>query len=319
MANKYRQNTAHDFIRKDYITPTIDIIEGDFDGGSGNRYSLPYGLCKGAGIDTDGMTPREAWEAYTNKTGVSKKQAEEAHWGVGEEKAEDFNPLNCYTDKQKQIIEEFRQSRQKKAHEESVVCDDSGRIISDKRGNSSSVSFSPWEYKKFEGASLIHNHPQANTFLSDADISFLLDVNLRTIEAVGYDGDIHVLEIVNFIPKPDYLGIYTERKVQEQKEYEKQRKNIQSFLFDYAKALREGQQEARKVWDSLPKKKVQTGRYFVSVPENYEVYRKGASPREYTNYPEYTKIIQDTLIRFSKTAEQKYGIKSKIIKGESKE
>ena len=145
MAKEYRQNTSHDLIRKDYTPPTVEVTEGDFDGGSGNRYSLPFGLCKGVGIDTEGMTPREAWAAYTDRTGVSKKQAEEAHWGDCEEKSGDFNPLNSYTDKQKRIIEEFRQSRQKKAHEESVVCDDSGRIISDKRGNSSSVSFSPFE------------------------------------------------------------------------------------------------------------------------------------------------------------------------------
>lgn len=36
---------------------------------------LPYGLCKDLGIDTTGMTPREAWDAYYGKTGVSKKEA----------------------------------------------------------------------------------------------------------------------------------------------------------------------------------------------------------------------------------------------------
>lgn len=47
----------------------------------GNRYSLPYGLCEGLGISTDGMTPREAWDAYMNATGKSKMQAENEHWG----------------------------------------------------------------------------------------------------------------------------------------------------------------------------------------------------------------------------------------------
>ena len=32
---------------------------------------LPYGLCKDVGIDTEGMTPREAWDAYYEKTGKS--------------------------------------------------------------------------------------------------------------------------------------------------------------------------------------------------------------------------------------------------------
>ena len=47
----------------------------------GNRYSLPYGLCEGLGINTDGMTPREAWDAYMNATGKSKEQAQNEHWG----------------------------------------------------------------------------------------------------------------------------------------------------------------------------------------------------------------------------------------------
>lgn len=42
----------------------------------GKKYSafstrLPYGLCKDMGIDTTGMTPREAWSAYYNETGES--------------------------------------------------------------------------------------------------------------------------------------------------------------------------------------------------------------------------------------------------------
>lgn len=35
---------------------------------------LPYALCKEAGIDTTGMTPREAWDAYAGKTGESPKE-----------------------------------------------------------------------------------------------------------------------------------------------------------------------------------------------------------------------------------------------------
>ena len=47
---------------------------------------LPYGLCKGLGIDTTGMTPTEAWEAYENETGKSAKETykEKEEKGVGE-------------------------------------------------------------------------------------------------------------------------------------------------------------------------------------------------------------------------------------------
>ena len=36
---------------------------------------LPYGLCKAAGIETEGMTPTEAWEALEGKTGIKAKDA----------------------------------------------------------------------------------------------------------------------------------------------------------------------------------------------------------------------------------------------------
>lgn len=70
-------------IKKKYDTPEIDIEEAT---NGGNRYSLPYGLCKSVGINTEGMTPREAWEAWQNKTGKTKAEAEKEHWG--EDKAD---------------------------------------------------------------------------------------------------------------------------------------------------------------------------------------------------------------------------------------
>lgn len=81
MASEYRQNTSYEVIKKDYTSPTVEVSEGSDEVGGGNKYSLPFGLCKGVGIDTTGMTPREAWDAYTGKTGISKEQAEKEHWG----------------------------------------------------------------------------------------------------------------------------------------------------------------------------------------------------------------------------------------------
>lgn len=65
-------------IKKKYDTPEIEIDEATH---GGNRYSLPYGLCKSVGINTEGMTPREAWEAWQNKTGKTKEEAEKEHFG----------------------------------------------------------------------------------------------------------------------------------------------------------------------------------------------------------------------------------------------
>lgn len=42
---------------------------------AGGNTRLPYGLCKSAGIDTKGMSPKEAWEALTKKTGIKPEEA----------------------------------------------------------------------------------------------------------------------------------------------------------------------------------------------------------------------------------------------------
>lgn len=69
-------------------------------GGHGNRYSLPYGLCESVGINTYGMTPREAWDAWMSKTGRTKEEAEREHWGkeTGEKNAKK-NPASVESTK----------------------------------------------------------------------------------------------------------------------------------------------------------------------------------------------------------------------------
>ena len=83
---EFRINTPYSQIMKSTAEPEGGENEGENSepqevGGHGNRYSLPYGLCESVGIDTQGMTPREAWDAWTNKTGRTKEDAEREHWG----------------------------------------------------------------------------------------------------------------------------------------------------------------------------------------------------------------------------------------------
>ena len=75
-------------MKKKYESPSLEIVGGETNNteneggvGCGNRYSLPYGLCKEAGIDTTGMRPREAWKALEDKTGKTKEEFEKEHWG----------------------------------------------------------------------------------------------------------------------------------------------------------------------------------------------------------------------------------------------
>ena len=78
---EFRQNTSY----KDIMNQTAEEGETEVEesgaGGHGNRYSLPYGLCESVGINTYGMTPREAWDAWMSKTGRTKEDAEREHWG----------------------------------------------------------------------------------------------------------------------------------------------------------------------------------------------------------------------------------------------
>ena len=83
---EFRINTPYSQIMKATAEPEGGENEGENNesqelGGHGNRYSLPYGLCESVGIDTRGMTPREAWDAWTSKTGRTKEDAEREHWG----------------------------------------------------------------------------------------------------------------------------------------------------------------------------------------------------------------------------------------------
>ena len=94
-------------IKKKYDTPEIDIEEAT---NGGNRYSLPYGLCKSVGINTEGMTPREAWEAWQNKTGKTKEEAEKEHWG--EDKS--------YNKETKEESEQETKEKEKKSREEAI-------------------------------------------------------------------------------------------------------------------------------------------------------------------------------------------------------
>lgn len=302
MAKEYRQNESHDFIRKDYTTPTIEILEGDFDGGNGNRYSLPYGLCKGVGIDTDGMTPREAWEAYTNHTGISKKQAEEAHWGqekvseTDEQIESDDNPTRVepYSSSAQVAIGNFRKESCKLRHEELMAVSKDGKVIVEAKGKNDSVSLYSFQWRQCADGHIVHNHPQGNTFLSDADIEIAITYGARTIEAVGYDGTIHIVELPNGITK----------------------ENISRFFYDYYITIKRGIAKANTLHDSLPKRAIKTGRYFVNRPEGWDVYRNGASPKDRFNFPEYAKVVQQEIKDFSKTTEQKYGVKSIFLKME---
>lgn len=79
---EFRQNANYnDILNQGAEEGQTETESTNGGGGQGNRYSLPYGLCASEGINADGMTPREAWDAWTSKTGRTKEDAEREHWG----------------------------------------------------------------------------------------------------------------------------------------------------------------------------------------------------------------------------------------------
>lgn len=61
--------------KNEYVKPQIDIVEVDpteEDGGA--RYRLPYGIAKGLGLNTEGMTPRQVWDMLKGK-GINPNNA----------------------------------------------------------------------------------------------------------------------------------------------------------------------------------------------------------------------------------------------------
>lgn len=285
--------------KKIYEQPKFEVVEPDEGNGANTR--LPYGIAKGLGLSTDGMTPRQVWEML-KKRGVNpeneyEKLKEKATEEIKEDSFEEIDSL--YPERQREKIYKFREQHQKKTHEFATVIDENGDTFIYKEGETGSVSFRPSEYNNFKGKSLSHNHPQGNTFLSDADIEMLAYRGLRTIEAIGFDGWVHTVEV---LPKENSeMSFGTEKR-------------LLDFYSGYQVALKKGLLKAHKEWISQPKTSIKTGKYTMQVPESWSLYRKGASPRDGMNWNEYAKIVQNEIMEFSKTTKEKYGVISKFRK-----
>lgn len=84
---------------------------------NGGNTRLPYGLCESEGIGTEGMTPREAWEAYYKKTGISPKSAYKAHF-KGEKGSGDKDTTESEKTPKKHSFEKVDASNLKEAQAE---------------------------------------------------------------------------------------------------------------------------------------------------------------------------------------------------------
>ena len=115
-------------MKKKYESPSLEIVGGETnntenEGEGGNRYSLPYGLCKEAGIDTTGMRPREAWKALESKTGKTKEQFEKEHWGKTAKDSKEGSDNNSSQGIDKNNEAEYNKAKREKAINEMLNSD----------------------------------------------------------------------------------------------------------------------------------------------------------------------------------------------------
>lgn len=170
---------------------------------------LPYGLCKDLGIDTTGMTPREAWEAYYEKTGVKpsgvieEKTEEPNHEidpGSGESEKEEIVPEEKEKSKEKKKYEDMDDSElenEKKSLEDTILNESDGWVDTD-----SIKKFSDGQLEKLVGAGYISEENLKNVKNAMASLRDVeAEMNKRTY------GGVHEVE---FDYQSNYMKLYTQ-------------------------------------------------------------------------------------------------------------
>lgn len=282
-----------------YEQPKFEVVEPKV-----GNLGLPFGLCKKYGIAIeDNWTPRDAWDALKDRLGVDPEDVykELENSKITErkpEKASEEEPKQIkqvYSKKVEKIFSDFRKNRAKLRHEESIVCDNDGNLLCDLKGKTGSVSFSAHYIDQFKDKHLIHNHPQVNTFLSAGDVDILMTTELSSVEAIGFDGTICVIKKGENLSRRDMMDFYT----------------------GYANAISVGAKKAKAAFLEALKgntKLIKSGRFNIKVPQDWDLYRDGVSPRDLANYPKYTKIVQDEVKVFLKNSKGKYDVQAFIEK-----
>lgn len=181
----------------------VDADDDEPEGGgksNGNTH-LPYGLCEKEGIDTKGMTPREAWEAYFKKTGVSPMEAYKNQFGSSKK-------IHGMSLKVHKAIKSIEDRIKNDKVETAAVVDEGGNVVIDKSdGSKDSVQFSGEETAKMVDSTLTHNHPGGHTFSTD-DLVTACKYGLKTIRAVHANGAYTLTRIFEFDPSEESVHKY---------------------------------------------------------------------------------------------------------------
>jgi hypothetical protein len=84
----------------------------------------------------------------------------------------------------RRLLRQIEEDLVNRKTEKAVVLADDGRVVFEKEGDESSVSFTPDELRLFEDKILTHNHPSGSSF-SMADVNLATVWNLKGIRACG--------------------------------------------------------------------------------------------------------------------------------------
>ena len=116
--------------KKEYKKPQFIVVEPEEDGGA--RYRLPYGIAKGLGLDTDGMTPRQVWDMLKGR-GIDPEKAydELEKKAKTEVKKEQPKEVDAQTEVYKKTITQSKAFNTIKKNKEKVEKDFNNRLSSE--------------------------------------------------------------------------------------------------------------------------------------------------------------------------------------------
>lgn len=93
-------------------------------------------------------------------------------------------------------VRNIEDKRRKQNYESAAIVDGKGKVILDKDGAKSSVSFSNLEVRMMRGNTLTHNHPSGSNF-SVEDVNMLVKSGLNEIRATRPQGGVYSLKQVS--------------------------------------------------------------------------------------------------------------------------
>ena len=176
---------------------------------------LAYGLAKKHGIKTDGMTPKEVWDAL-KKAGISGVQNEKKSGSTngtsaksgsirpGEGQKAEWKSEKTLGEKAANTIKSVESDIRYLNYEKGIIVSKNGDVIFEADGSESEVFMPP---QLLKDAIFTHNHPHGTIFSAD-DIKGFLDGQLYQLRVTTRDDKTYVLSRAGDFVKPSFYNDY---------------------------------------------------------------------------------------------------------------